>query len=140
MSYSIRGIQYYRTIVSDTPDAAYELLSILAELGVDLLAFTAVPSGADQVQLTLAPDDPSRLEAETKRVGIALEGPHGALLVQGDDELGALAEIHRRLADASVPVYASTGVSDGRGAFGYLIYVQEGLFDRAMAALEAAAA
>lgn len=56
--------------------------------------------------------------------------------MQGDDELGALATLHRRLADASVAIYASSGVTDGRGSFGYVIYVREDQFDQAMAALE----
>jgi hypothetical protein len=46
-------------------------------------------------------------------------------LIQGDDHLGALAEIHRRLLDARVNIYASTGVTDGDGHYGYVIYVKE---------------
>ena len=101
MPYSIRGAEYYRTTVADEPHQGYELLSDLADLGINLLAFTAVPSGSDQVQLTLFPEDPSRLEAEAKRAGLLLDGPHPAILVHGDDELGALAKIHRRMADAA---------------------------------------
>ena len=42
---------------------------------------------------------------------------HHALLVQGDDELGALAtQVHERLIDAGVDVYASSGVTNGSGA------------------------
>lgn len=135
MPNSIRGIQYYRIAVADQPDEAYELLSSLAGFGVNLLAFTAVPSGPDHVQFTLFPEDPSRLEAEAKRAGLLLDGPHAAILMQGDDELGALADVHRRLASASVAIYASNAIADGHGSFGYLIYVQEDQIDRAMAAL-----
>jgi len=56
-------------------------------------------------------------------------------LVQGDDELGALAELHMRLSDARVNVYASTGVADGRGSFGYIIYVRPEEYDRAVVSL-----
>ena len=52
-----------------------------------------------------------------------LVGPHCAFLVQGDDRLGAFVDIHRRLAEASINVFSATGVSDGRGGYGYLIYV-----------------
>lgn len=136
MPYSIRGTEHYRATVADRPEGAYKLLSDLAELGINLLAFTAVPLGPDQVQLTLFPDNAARLEAEARRAGLILDGPHPAILVQGDDELGALARVHRRLADASIAIYASSGVTDGRGSFGYVIYVRENQFDRAMAALE----
>lgn len=136
MPYSIRGTQYYRATVADRPEDAYQLLSDLADLGINQLAFTAVPMGPDQVQLTLFPDDAARLEAEADRAGIALDGPHPAILVRGDDELGAIAKIHRRLADASVAIYTSSGVTDGRGSFGYVIYVREDQFERAMRALD----
>jgi hypothetical protein len=136
VSFSINGARYYRATVSDWPDDAYELLSDLAERGINLLAFTAVPYGPDHVQFTLFPDDPAQLESESQRAGLELDGPHAAILVQGDDELGALASVHRRLAEASVAIYASSGVTDGRGSFGYVIYVREDQFDQAMAALE----
>jgi hypothetical protein len=55
--------------------------------------------------------------------------------VQGDDELGALASVHERLFEAGVDVYASTGVTDGRGSFGYVVYVREEQFELAAAAL-----
>lgn len=135
MPYSIRRAEYSRLTVADRPEGAYKFLSDLADLGINLLAFTAVPLGPDQVQLTLFPDDVSRLEAEAKRAGLTLDGPHAAIMVQGDDELGALAKLHRRLADAAVATYASSGVTDGHGSFGYVMYVRENQFDRAMEVL-----
>lgn len=56
--------------------------------------------------------------------------------MQGDDELGALARVHRRLSDASVAIYPSSGVTDGRGSFGYVIYVREDQLDEATEVLE----
>lgn len=135
MAYSIQGTEYYRVTIPVGPREAYEFLSTLAELGINLEAFTAVPSGPDHVQLTLFPEDGSRLGAESRRAGLALDGPHPAILVRGDDELGALAEVHRLLADASIAVFASSGLADGKGAFGYLIYVREDQFTAAMEAL-----
>jgi hypothetical protein len=115
--------------------AAYRLLSQLAELGVDLLAFTAVPSGPTLAQFTLVPADPGKLIAQANAAKLPLDGPHHALLVQGDDEMGALAGVHERLANVGVDIFASSGVSDGRGAFGYLIYVREDEFEKAVRAL-----
>jgi hypothetical protein len=92
--------------------AAYRVLSALAERGVNLLAFTAVPSGVDRAQFAIFPDDPSRFVTEARLAQIEVDGPHHALLVQGDDELGGLAHVHERLLKAGVDVYASTGVSD----------------------------
>jgi hypothetical protein len=136
MAFAIRPLEYYYVNVRDELGAAYEVLSRLAERGVALLAFTAVPTGPSLAQFALFPEDPGRLVAEARAAGMALDGPHHALLVQGDDELGALAGVHRRLFEAGVDVYASSGVTDGRGSFGYLVYVREDQFERAARALD----
>lgn len=95
-----------------------------------------MPVGPNHTQLTLFPEATEKLEAEARRAGLAVDGPHPALLVQGDDELGALARIHEKIYAANVNVYASSGVSDGRGSFGYVIYVRPEDFERAAVALE----
>lgn len=131
MSYSIERVEYYYTSVRDRPGAAYKLLAQMAEMGLNMVAFTAVPMGPMHTQLTIFPEDPARMSSMAQRAGMKVEGPHPAFLVQGDDELGALAEIHQTLYQANVNVYASTGVTAGKGSFGYLIYVRGEDFDRA---------
>ncbi|OFV85526.1 MAG: hypothetical protein A2V74_01245 [Acidobacteria bacterium RBG_16_70_10] len=136
MAYRIRRVEYFHTTVVDQPGEAYRVLSALAGLGVNLLGFTAVPVGPDTTQLTLFPEDTGRMAGEAKRAGMVLDGPHRALLVQGDDELGALAKVHERIYRANVNVYASSGVSDGYGKYGHLIYVRPEDYERAAKALE----
>lgn len=135
MAFTIRSVEYYYANVRDDLGAAYRVLSQLAELGVNLLAFTAVPSGPNLAQFALFPDDPNKLVAEGHAAGLPLDGPYHALLVQGDDELGSLAGVHKRLAEAGVDIYASSGVTDGRGSFGYVVYVREEQFEKATTAL-----
>ena len=136
MPNTIRRVEYYYANVRDDLGAAYRLLQELAGRGVNLLAFTAVPSGPDLAQFALFPEDPGKLRAEARAANLQLEGPYHALLVQGDDELGARARIHERLFAAAIDVYASSGVTDGRGSFGYLVYLREDQFERASEALE----
>ena len=57
------------------------------------------------------------------------------MFVQGDDELGALAEIHRKIYEADVNVYSASGVTDGQGSFGYIVYIKSNDFEKAAAAL-----
>ncbi len=135
MAHTIRRVEYYYANVRDELGAAYQVLAQLAGRGVGLLAFTAVPSGPNLAQFALFPADPGQLRAETQAAQLALEGPYHALLVQGDDELGALARVHERLFRAGVDVYASSGVTDGRGSFGYVVYLREDQFERAAATL-----
>lgn len=131
MSHTIRLVEYFNTTLRDQPGEAYKLLSQLASFGLGLMAFTAIPMGPMSTQIALFPEDPRRLSENARHVGLSLDGPYPAFLVQGDDELGALAGIHEKLFEAGVNVYASSGVTDGRGAFGYVLYVTPTDLDRA---------
>lgn len=136
MAYRIRRVEYYYTTVEDQPGEAYKLLSAMASLGVSLLAFTAIPVGPIRTQLTLFPEESARLENAAGGAGMTLDGPHPAILVQGDDELGALVDVHQRLFQSRVNVYASTAVTDGKGAYGYILYIRAEDYPRAVAVLE----
>jgi hypothetical protein len=135
MSFQIRRVDYYYTVVKDEPGESYQTLSQLAHLGINLLAFSAVPVGPESTQLTLFPEISEHLEREALKAGMKMEGPHVAFLVQGDDKLGALAGVHDRLFHAHINVFASMGVTDGKGSFGYLIYVRPEDYERAAEAL-----
>jgi len=125
MTFSVRSVEYFYTRVVDAPGRAYELLAKLASEEINLLAFSAVPFGPNHVELTIFPDRSEDFRRVAERLGWTLIGPQHACLIQGDDQLGALAEIQKRLLDAGVVIYASSGVTDGEGHFGYVIYVKE---------------
>ncbi|MCZ2151520.1 MAG: hypothetical protein LC126_27575 [Bryobacterales bacterium] len=125
MSFSVRRVRYYYVRLEDKPGKGYELLARLASEDVNLLAFSAVPYGS-MVELTIFPENETALMNALERLGLQMTGPQHAFLIQGDDRLGAVAEIHKALFDASVNIYASSGVTDGLGHFGYVIYIKEG--------------
>ena len=135
MAFHIRRVDYFYTTVKDQPGEAYRVLSLLASLGINLLAITAVPFGPTNTQLTIFPEDSGQLRNQAEKSGLKLEGPQPAILVQGDDRMGALAEVHSKLYEADVNIYASSGVSDGKGSYGYIIYVRSDDYERAVAAL-----
>lgn len=124
MAYTARRTEYFYATISGEPSDAYEVLGHLAALGVNFVAVTAVPLSPTSTQFTLFPEDPLKLQSAAKGARLTLNGPHEAVLVQGDDEIGALARIHRRLRDAGVQVYASSGVADGRGRYGCILYLR----------------
>jgi hypothetical protein len=137
MSASIVLADYYNAMVHDQPGVAYELLAQLADRGVSLMAFNAVPMGSGHAQLVLFPTSPSRLARAAEDLGLELKGPQHAIVVRGDDRLGALAEIHRKLYDASINVYASSGTTAECGRFAYVLYVREEDVERATKVLHA---
>lgn len=133
MAIHVRRSDYFYMTVAE---GAYNLLGDLAGLGVNLLALHAVPIGPDSIQLTLFPEDGRAFMRAAQMAGLRLDGPHAALLVQGDDQLGALAGVHAKLRQADVNVFASMGVTDGKGGYGYVIYLRPGDSDKAAKALE----
>jgi hypothetical protein len=135
MTCSISRVEYFNTTIKDRPGEAYKFLSQLALLRINLLAFTATPVSAADTQLTIFPENPKFLKNEASRAGLYLEGPYPALLVQCDDRLGALADIHLHIYEADVNVKSASGVTDGRGAFGYIIHVDPEDFEKAAEAL-----
>ena len=135
MGFNIRRVSYFHAAIQDQPGEAYKLLSQLAEFGINLLAITAIPVGPVLTQLTLFPEDALKMESEAKKVGLSLDGPYPALLVQGDDELGALVGVHERLYQSNVNVASASGVTDGKGSYGYVLYFRSEEFEKAAAAL-----
>jgi hypothetical protein len=125
MALTVRTVEYFYARVDNDPDKTYALLAQLAAEEISLLAFSAVPFGANHLELTLAPDRSASLLQAAGKLGWNLTGPQHAVLVQGDDHLGALADIHKCLSEAGVRIYASAGVTDGAGHYGYLIYFSE---------------
>ena len=135
MADTIHTVEYFQTTVHEEPAAAYHLLARLADAGVNLLAFNAIPVGMHAMQMMLYPEDGDLLRRVVESLGLSASGPHRALLVQGDDQLGVLAEIHRRLLDAGVQPYASSGVTDGRGGYAVIVHLRSDQFEAATRAL-----
>ena len=135
MASAVRRVHYYYATVRGAPDEAFEILTHLAGQGVNLLALNTMPLGPDATQLTLFPEDPPRLVDAARAAGLGLEGPHGALLVQGADEMGAVAKLHAQLHRAGIEVYASNAVTDGRGYYGYVLYMRPQDSEKAAALL-----
>jgi len=133
----IRKVEYFYATIAGGLSAAGHFLDRIAAGGVSLLAFHAIPMGPTHTQLVLFPDDPAGLRALADEEGLALAGPQTAVLVQGKDRMGFIAEIHHRLADAGVEITAGTGVVGGEGRFGYVVYVEQEQVGAALDALEA---
>ena len=131
MSYKIRRLNYFYAIAQDKPGEAHKILSILADVGVNQLAFNVMQMGPERSQITLFPEDDSILMNVAKKAGLSLDGPYQAILVQGSDELGALIEVHEKLHNANVNIASSTAIADGGGSYGYLIYVRPDDYDKA---------
>ena len=61
MAVKIQRVAYFHTTVQDRPGEAYRMLSQLSRAGVNLLAFSAIPTGGGQTQLMIFPEEEARL-------------------------------------------------------------------------------
>jgi hypothetical protein len=135
MYYNITRVDYFYTSVKDQPGEAYKVLTALADQGINLLAFNAVPLGSSGTQFSLFPENTQLLISIADKAGIELQGPNPALLIQGYDEIGALAEIHKKLFDADINIYSGDCVTSGKGTFAYVVYLRPDEYDRALSVL-----
>jgi hypothetical protein len=135
MDTRVRRIEYFHATVKDRPGEAFEILSRMRKSGVNLLAFSAVPCRLGTRSCPL-PRRGEQLGERGGRIRHRAYRPAHAFLVQGDDKLGALADIHRRLFEGNINVYASNGVTDGKGGYGYVFYVKPEDYERAANVLD----
>jgi hypothetical protein len=136
MAFDIKRVEYYNMTVEGHAGEGSKLLSAFADVGVNLLAFKAVPLEPMRTQFTLFPDDGLKMNDGAKKAGLNLDGPHSALLIQGDDESGALADIYEKLSQADINVYESSGIANIKGGYGVILYVKQEDCEKAMAALK----
>jgi hypothetical protein len=123
MAEEIRLVDYFYIEAPDKPGEAYRILSHLKGAGVDLLAFSGFPRGR-RAQLDFIPVDTAAFKAAAKLARLKLVGPKKGFLIQGEDRVGALAEILGKLAEATVNVTATDAVTAGAGRYGVLLWVK----------------
>lgn len=137
MADKVRRVEYYYATVPDKPGEGLKLLSALKNAGVLLLACHAFPLGGGKAQIDLVAEDARKLQQTAGAAGFALTGPKRALLITGDDRVGAAAEHAKKLADAKVNVTAVTAVGAGSGRYGMLLWVAPADYEKAAGALGA---
>jgi hypothetical protein len=137
MADTVRGVEYYYVTVPDGPGEGQRVLSALRESGVNLLAFLGFPVGGGQAQIDLVPEDPQALRDAAEQAGVTLSEAKQAFLIQGDDRVGAVADITGKLAEANVNVTAAAAAGAGSGRFGMILWVAADDYERAAEALGA---
>jgi hypothetical protein len=131
---TIRMVEYFYIQTPDQPGEAARVLSWLRDAGVNLLAFSAFPSGR-RSQMDFIPEDPAAFRAAAKNAGWRLTGPKKVFLIAGDDRVGAMADLVARVAAAKVNITATQAVAPGSGRFGALLWVEPRNVKRAGQAL-----
>ena len=121
MADTIRQVDYFYIELPHKVGEGARILRTLKDAGVNLLAFSGFPSGR-RAQLDFFPADVAAFKSVAKANKWKLVGPKRGFLIQGDDRIGAIADIIGKLADAKVNVIALDAVSTN-GRYGALCWV-----------------
>lgn len=133
---TVQRVEYFKVKVPNKPGEGARLLSALGEAGINLLAFSGFPEGRGS-QLDFVPADPAAFRGFAKRSKWKVAGPRRALLLSGEDRVGAIADVHRKLAEARINVTAVDAVCAGAGRYGAILWVAARDYGKAAMLLDA---
>lgn len=110
MAETVRQIDYFYMEVPNRVGEGAKVLQTFKDAGVNLIGFSGFPAGR-HAQLDFLPADTAAFRGVARTNRWKLVGPKRALLVQGDDRPGAVADLIRRLAESNISVIALDAVS-----------------------------
>jgi len=137
MGYTVRRVDYFALSVPDKAGEGHGVLAALATEGVNLLAVSGFPVGEGKAQLDLIPESAAALTEAASRLKLRMRKPKGAFLVQGDDRVGAVAEVLGRLAAQKIHVIAAQALAAGSGRWAMILWVRPASYEKAAKALGA---
>jgi hypothetical protein len=123
MGEMVRKVDYFYIEVANKPGEGSKALAALRDGGVNLLAFSGFPKGR-KAQMDFVPEDTAAFKAAAKKAGLKLSARKTGFLIQGEDRVGALADIMGKLACAGVNVTAVDAAGSGEGRFGAILWVK----------------
>ena len=122
MADKVQRVEYFYVRVPNKPGEGARALSALAEGGVNLLAFSGFPEGRGS-QLDFVPSEPAAFRRFAKKAKWQVVGPKRAFLISGDDRPGAVADLHKKLAEGKINVTAIDAACAGSGRYGAILWV-----------------
>ncbi|NLT67178.1 MAG: hypothetical protein GXX84_11290 [Acidobacteria bacterium] len=137
MTDTVRKVDYFYIEAPNKPGEGAKVLSALQELGVNLLAFSGFPQGR-RAQIDFVPEDTVKFKAAARKAGLKLSARKTCFLVQGEDRIGAVAEIMGKLSEAGINVTAIDAVGAGEGRYGAILWVDPTAVRKAAKVLGAA--
>jgi len=120
---SVRKVSYYSMKVPQRPGSGAQLLAALKAAKVNLLAFTGFPAGGG-AQVDFVPQDNAKFVRAARQAKLRISSRKTVFLVQGEDRVGALAQVLGKLAKARMNVVAVNAVTAGRRRYGMMFWVK----------------
>jgi hypothetical protein len=136
MADTVRIVEYFYISAPNKAGEGARALTTLKDAGVNLLAFSGFPQGR-RAQMDFVPADPAAFKQAAKKAKWKVVGPKRGFLVQGDDRVGAVADLLERLGSAKINVTAIDAVSITGGRYGAIFWVAPNDVKKAAALLGA---
>jgi hypothetical protein len=136
MADTVQRVEYFYVQVPNKAGEGMRYLSALSEAGINLLAFSGFPEGRGS-QLDFLPADAAAFRGFARRSKWKITGPKRAFLLSGDDRVGVVADIHKKLANSKINVTAIDAVCAGAGRYGAILWVTARDYNKAATLLGA---
>jgi hypothetical protein len=124
MANIVRRIEYYYTVVPNRAGAGAKIFNALKTGGVNLIALNGFPTSTQRAQLNFVPSDRDAFLTAVQKAGIKPVGPKVAFLIQGEDRVGAVADVLSKLGQAQINVTAMQAIATGAGRYGAILWVK----------------
>ena len=132
---TIRKVDYYYSTVPQRAGQGARVLDAFRDAGVNFLAIHAFPS-AGRAQIDFFPENSRAFLKAAHKAGVKVSPKRTAFLIEGNDRVGAMAELLEKLGDAKINVTAMDAVATG-GRFATILWVWRDNVNRAARALGA---
>jgi len=137
MAYRVQKVNYCYVTVPSRAGQGEKILNALKEANISLQAFSGFPLRGGKSQVDLVSDNTAAIRRLAKKNGWRLSQTKKAFLVKGDDEIGAVHKIIKKLADVKINVTAADGVAAAGGRYGMIMWVKPKDYTRAARILNA---
>jgi hypothetical protein len=134
MAETIRKVAYFKMKTADKPGEAARILGALRDEGVNLLAFSGFPRGT-RAQLDFIAEDSDALKEAAKKEGLTISEEKSGFLIQGEDHVGAIADIVSLLGNVKINITAINAICAGEGRYGAILWVKPSDVEKAAEAL-----
>jgi len=137
MAYRVRKVKYCKLSVSSRAGQGEKVLAAVSEAGINMHAFSGFPTGGGKSQIDLVLDNITGIRQVAKKNGWRLSATKKGFLVQGNDEIGAIHKVLKKLADEKINVTAADAVAAGKNRYGMIMWVKPKVYNRAARVLNA---
>src|SRR5947208_17199680 len=112
MADTVQRVEYFYAQVPNKAGEGARFLTALKEAGINLLAFSGFPEGRGS-KLDFVPADPAAFKQFARTAKWKHPSPKNAIVGNGEERVGAVAELHRKLAEAKINLTAIDDVCAG---------------------------